>query len=133
MEEENKKTTFLFLFSTYLIVFLLKFRLRELVGCGIKFRIQRVPTWHTFDGPHYPKNKKDLKKCDDDIIMECNSTSNELSRLKFEQKHREICWKYKQKVVFFFSSSKFKKYYFIILTIILLILFRRPILSWNFL
>ena len=35
---------------------LLKFRLGELVGCGIKFFIQRVPTRHTFDGPHYPKH-----------------------------------------------------------------------------
>ena len=41
-----KKIFFLFAFSTYMSVFLLK------------FRIQRVPTWHTFDGPRYPKNKK---------------------------------------------------------------------------
>ena len=52
----------MFVFSTYLIVFLLKFRSGELVGCGIWFRIQRVPTLHTFDGPRYPKNKKCLKK-----------------------------------------------------------------------
>ena len=38
MEEEKKKTTFLFVFSTYLPVFLLKFRLGELVQCGITFR-----------------------------------------------------------------------------------------------
>ena len=70
-----------------------------------------------------PKNKKYLKKCDNDIIitffqvflvfglagsvksMQCgylldvesNSTSNELSRSKFQLKHREICRKYKQK------------------------------------
>ena len=69
MEEERKKLLFLFVFSTYLPVFLLKFRLGELVGCGIWFRIQRVPTLHTFDGPHYPKNKKYLKKHDDDIII----------------------------------------------------------------
>ena len=36
---------------------------------GIKFRIQRVPTWHTFDRPRYPKNKKCLKKHDDDVII----------------------------------------------------------------
>ena len=30
-----KKLLFLFVFSTYLPVFLLKFRSRELVGCGI--------------------------------------------------------------------------------------------------
>ena len=65
----KKKLHFLFVFSTYLPVFLLKFRSEELVGCGIKFRIQRVPTRHTFDGPLYSKNKKYLKKCDDDIII----------------------------------------------------------------
>ena len=64
-----KKLLFLFVFSTYLIVFLLKFRSGELVGCGILFRIQRIPTMHTFDGPRYPKNKKYLKKCDDDVII----------------------------------------------------------------
>ena len=52
----------MFVFSTYLPIFLLKFRSRELIGCKIKFRIQRVPTWHTFDGPLYPKNKKFWKK-----------------------------------------------------------------------
>ena len=65
----HKKTIFLFVFSTYLPVFLLKFRLGELVGCIIKSHIQRVPTWHTFDGPRYPKKKKHLKKCDGDIII----------------------------------------------------------------
>ena len=57
------------MFSTYLPVFLLKFWSGELVGCGIWFRIQRVPTLHIFDGPRYPKNKKYLKKRDDDIII----------------------------------------------------------------
>ena len=57
----EKKLLFLFVFLTYLPVFLLKFQLGELVGCGIK----RVPTRHTFDGPRYTKNKKYLKKCDD--------------------------------------------------------------------
>ena len=57
----KKKTTFVFVFSTYLPVFLLKFGSRELVGCGIWFRIQRVPTLHTFDKPCYPKKKKYLK------------------------------------------------------------------------
>ena len=46
-------------------MFLLKFRSEELVGCRIKFRIQRVPTQHTFDRPRYPKNKKYLKQRDD--------------------------------------------------------------------
>ena len=106
----KKNYFFLFIFSTNLIVFLLKFWLGELVGCGIWFYIQRVPTLHTFDGPPYPKNKKYMKKHDDDIIitffqvflvfgvagsiksMQCgysldaesNSASNELSRSKFE-------------------------------------------------
>ena len=52
----------MFVFSTYLPVFLLKFRSGELVGCVIKFCIQRVPTRHTFDGTRYPKNKKYLRK-----------------------------------------------------------------------
>ena len=69
MEEERKKLLFVFVFFTYLPVFLLKFRSGELVGCEIWFRIQRVPTLHTFDGPHYPKNKKYLKKHDDDVII----------------------------------------------------------------
>ena len=56
-----KKLLFLFVFSTYLPVFLLKFRSGELVGCGIKFHIQQVPTRHTFNEPRYPKNKKYLK------------------------------------------------------------------------
>ena len=42
-----KETTFLFVFSTYLLVFLLKFLAGELSRCRIKFRIQRVPTLHT--------------------------------------------------------------------------------------
>ena len=46
-----------------------KYTVWVLVGCGIKFRIQRVPTLHTFDKPHYPENKKYLKKHDDDIII----------------------------------------------------------------
>ena len=62
-----KKLLFLFVFSIYLPVVLLKFRSRELVGCGIKFRIQRVHARHTFYGPRYPKNKKYLKKCDDHV------------------------------------------------------------------
>ena len=57
----KRKLLFLFVFSTYLHMFLLKFRSGELVGCEIKFCIQQVPTWHTFYGPHYPKNKKYLK------------------------------------------------------------------------
>ena len=110
LEEEKKKTTFLFLFLTYLPVFLLKFRSGELVGCGIKFCIQLVPTRHTFDRPHFPKNKKYLKKWNDDVIIpffqvflvlgversiksmpsgysldaEFNSASNKLSQSKFE-------------------------------------------------
>ena len=147
MEEEKKKTTFLFVFSTYLPMFLLKFWSRELVRFKIKFHIQRVPTRHTFDGPRFPKNKKYLKKHDDDDViitffqvflvfwvaepiksmpngysldLEFNYASNELSRSKFELKYREICRKYEHKSSFFLFSSKINKYYFIILL-------RRPI------
>ena len=109
-------------------MFLLKFWSIELIGWGIKLRIQRVPTWHTSDGPYYPKNMKYLKKCDDDVIItffqvflvfrvawsvksissgysldrEFNYASNELSRSKFEWTHREICRKYEQKSSFLF-------------------------------
>ena len=62
-----KKLLFLFVFSTYLPVFLLKFRSGEHVGCRIKFCIQRVLTRHTFDGPLYPKNKTYMKKRDADV------------------------------------------------------------------
>ena len=61
MEEERKKLLFVFVFSTYLPVFLLKFRSRELIGCGIWFCIQQVPTLHTFDGPHYPQKRNTWK------------------------------------------------------------------------
>ena len=47
----------MFVFLTYLPVFLLKFWSGELIGCGIWFRIQRVPTLHTFDGPATPKQE----------------------------------------------------------------------------
>ena len=53
----TKKTTFLFVFSTYLLVFLIKFRSGELVGCGIKFRIQRVPTGILLTDPSNPKTR----------------------------------------------------------------------------
>ena len=57
----KRKLLFLFVFSTYLPLLLLKFWSGDLVGCIIKFHIQRVPARHTFDGPRYPKNKKYLK------------------------------------------------------------------------
>ena len=105
-----KKLLFLFVFLTYLPIFLLKFRSGDLVGCGIKLCIQWVPTWHTFYGPRYLKNKKYLKnvmmmssshffhvflvfgvagstksmRCGYSLDTELNSTSNELSRSKFE-------------------------------------------------
>jgi hypothetical protein len=37
--------------KTYLLIGLLKFQVYELVGCIIKFHIQRVSTLHTFDRP----------------------------------------------------------------------------------
>ena len=52
-----KKLLFLFVFSTYLPVLLLKFRSGEIVRCRIKLRIQQVPTWNNFDGPRYPTTR----------------------------------------------------------------------------
>ena len=66
---EEKKKLFLFVFSTYLLVSLLKFRSGDLVGCKIKFCIQRVSTRHTFEGTRYSKNKKYPEKRDDDVII----------------------------------------------------------------
>ena len=155
LEEEKKKTTFLFVFLTYLLVFLLKFRLGELIGCGIQFFIQRVPTRHTFDGPPYHKNKKYIKNvmmtsssCFFRYILFLGQTGPSkvcrvgtccmrnliphptISRDQNLSKNKGRYVKNtNKKVVFFFSSSKINKYYFIILTIILLVHFRRPILS----
>ena len=103
------KLLFLFVFSTYLHVCLLKFRSGDLPGCEIKFCIQRVPTRHTFDRILYHKNKKYLKnvmmmssshfsgiscfwgsrsvksmQCGYSLDGESNSASKELSRSKFE-------------------------------------------------
>ena len=154
-----KKNYSFFIFLTYIPMFLLKFWAGELVGCGIKFYIQQVPTRHIFDRPRYPKNNKYLKKCDDDIIIkffkvfivfgvagsiksiqsgysldaEFNSASNKLSDRNLSKNTGIYVKNTNKKVVFFFSSSKINKYYFIILTIVLLIFLRRPILSWNFL
>ena len=69
-----KKTTFLFVFLSYLHVFLLKFQSGEIPRCEMKFYIQRVPNFHTFDELCYSKNKKYLKKCDDDSIITCFSS-----------------------------------------------------------
>ena len=105
----KKPWLFLFVFLTYLSMFLLKFRSGEFVGCRIKFPIQWVPTRHTFDGPRYPKNKKyqknemmssfhflqvflvfgvdgSVKSMPSGYLLdaEFNFASNELSWLKFE-------------------------------------------------
>ena len=120
---------------------LLKFWARELVGYRIKLCIQWVPTLHTFDGPLYQKNKKYLKKCDDDIIITskvCRVGTRWMRNLIPHQRSLPIeIWVKTQgdmskiqtkKVVFFFSSSQINKYYFIILTIILLSFLGGP--SW---
>ena len=64
-------------------------------------------------------------QCGYSLDAELNSTSNELSRLEFEKKHREICRKYEQKSIFVHSSSKINNYYFIIFL-------KRPILDLKF-
>ena len=100
-----KKLLFLFLFSTYLPVFLLKFWAREILGCRIKFHIQLVPTSDTFNGPRYPKNKKYLKKCDDDVHP---TSSPDRNLSKNTGRYVENTNK---KVVFFFFPSKINKYF----------------------
>ena len=50
-----KKLLFLFVFLTYLPMFLLKLRLGELPGRGTKFIIQRVPLGILLTGPSTPK------------------------------------------------------------------------------
>ena len=140
MEEERKKLLFVFVFSTYLPVFLLKFQPGELVGCRIWFRIQRVPTLYTFDGPRYPKNKKYLmtssrffryflflgskvrQKYAKWVLVGCRIKFRIQRALPIENwvKTRGDMSKIQiKKVVFFFSSSKINKYYFIILLIFL--------------
>ena len=142
----------MFVFLTYLPVFSLKFRLGEIVGWRIKFRIQRVPMLHTFDGPRYPKNKKYLKKCDDDtsshfsgiscfwgsgvrqkyaewVLVGCGIHPTSSPNWNLSKNTGIYVENTDKKVVFFFSSLKINKYYFIIL----LNFFRRPILSWNLL
>ena len=64
--KQVKKLLFQLVFSIYLHVVLLKFRLWALVGLRIKFHIQRVPSWNTFGGPHSMKNKKYMNKHDVD-------------------------------------------------------------------
>ena len=61
MEEERKKLLFVFAFSTYLSVFLLKFWSGELVGCRIWFHVQRVPSCILLTNPATPKTRNTWK------------------------------------------------------------------------
>ena len=115
-----------------------------LVGCGIKFHIQILPTWFIFYGLRSPKTKKYLKN------MMMTSSSHFLRNFLFLGNNgpSKVCsvvthWMHNliphptrspnrnlskntgryvkntnKNVVFFFSSSKINKYYFNILTII---------------
>ena len=67
---KRKKLLFQLVFSTYLLVYSPKFRSWALVGWGIQFCIQCIPTWHTFGGPWCLKNEKYMKKRDDDVEIE---------------------------------------------------------------
>ena len=60
--KKKKKLIFQLLFSTYLLMGLLKFRVTTLIWCKIWFLIQGVPMFHTFDGSCYIKNDKYIKK-----------------------------------------------------------------------
>ena len=78
-----KKTTFFIQFSTYLLMFLLKYWLGELIGCEIKLLIQQVPARDTFHGPCYPKNKKYLEK--HDPIEICVKTQGDMSKIQWQK------------------------------------------------
>ena len=116
----------MFIFSTYLPVFLLKFQWGELVGCRIKLRIQQVPTRHILMQPAIQKTRNTWKKRDDDVIITFSGISFFLVsgvRQKYVEwvlvgcrilfriqwavpieiwvKKRDICWKYGQKNYFF--------------------------------
>ena len=107
LEGKKNKLLFQLIFSTYLVMVLLKFRARALVECIIYFLIQGVPMLNTFDGPCYTKNEKYVKNYDCNHVFhvffifcvegsiesmqhgysldeELNSSSNEYSRSKFE-------------------------------------------------
>ena len=139
----------MFVFSAYLPVFLLKFRLGELIWCIIWFHIQRVPTLHTFNRPHYPKNKKYLKNTQSSssfsgisyfwgsmvhqnyaewVLIGCRILFCIQRALPIEiwvKTHGDMSKIRTKRMVFFFSSSKINKYYFIIFL-------RRPILDLRF-
>ena len=72
-----KKTTFLFVFLTYLPMFLLKFRARELVGYVI------VTFFHVFIVFRVVVSVKSMQSRYS-LDAELNYASNELSRLEFE-------------------------------------------------
>ena len=56
----KKTTSFVRIFDISPCVFT-QFWSGELVGCGIWFYIQRVPTLHNFGGLHYPKKRNTWK------------------------------------------------------------------------
>ena len=59
---EKKKLLFVIVFFAYLLMGSPKFIVLGLVGCGIKFRIQSIPTLHTSEVPTTPKNENFNKK-----------------------------------------------------------------------
>ena len=61
MEEERKKLLFVFIFSTYLPVFLLNFSLREIVWCVIWLCIQQYPHFIILTDRSTPKTRKTWK------------------------------------------------------------------------
>ena len=77
-----KKLLFLFVFSTYFPMFLLKFRLGEIVGCRIKLCIQRVPT-QVFLAFWLARSIKSMSS-GYSLDAKFNSAYNKLSSSKFE-------------------------------------------------
>ena len=88
MEEEKKKTTFLFVFSTYLPVFLLKLDWESSLDAELNYASNEYPLGILLTDPATPKTRNTWKNgmmtSGYSLDVEFNSASNELSRSKFE-------------------------------------------------
>ena len=62
MEGKRKKLPFVFVFSTYIPMFLLKFQARELFGCGIYCTSNEYPHCILFKDPTTPKIRNTWEK-----------------------------------------------------------------------
>ena len=159
MEEEWKKLLFVFIFSTYLPVFFLKFERESSLDAEFNSTSNEYPHYILLTNPATLKTRNAWKNvmmttsscffryflflglrgpskvCSVDTRWMWNLIPHPMSSpdQNLSKNTRRYVENTNKKVVFFFSSSKINKYYFIILTIILWIFLWRPILSLNFL